>query len=99
MLLEREVQQVKPDKWEQLDALDKKYNAIESRLGFPPKKRLRCYIGRHDNSTLVIEREWESLAAMEAAYMKVMVDPAWQALTAPFNEIITSAKTEVYLIL
>ncbi len=99
MFLERQVQQVKPDKWDKLEELDKKFNAIESRMGFPKKRRLRCYIGKHDNSTLVIEREWESLATMELAYMKVMVDAEWQALTQPFNEMVTKTTVEVYLIL
>ncbi len=99
MFLEREVQAIKPDKWEALEAIDKKFNAVESKAGFPPKRRMRSYIGKYDNSTLVIEREWESLAAMEAAYMKVMVDPEWQALTPPLNEIVTSARSEIYFIL
>jgi hypothetical protein len=99
MFMERQVQQVNPDKWEELEKLNMKYDALERKAGFPAKKRMRCYIGENNNSTLVLEREWESLAAMEAAYMKVMVDPAWQALDHPLNQIVTSVKTEVYLIL
>jgi hypothetical protein len=99
MFVEREIQQVNPARWEQLEVLDKKYDAIESKAGFPPKRRLRSYIGRLDNSTLVIERDWESLSAMEAAYRKVMVDPEWQVLMPALNEIVTRTHVEIYLIL
>jgi hypothetical protein len=99
MFIERQEQHIRPGKWEELEALDQKFNKIESRNGFPAKRRLRCYIGGHPNNTLVIEREWESLAAMETAYMKIFMDPEWQALTAPFDAISESNQVEVYLVL
>jgi hypothetical protein len=99
MFLERQIQQIQPGKWTELDALDQKFNTIESRLGFPAKRRFRCYIGGHPNSTLVIEREWESLAAMETAYMKSFMDPEWQALNGQFETISESIQVEVYLVL
>jgi len=37
--IERHVQQIRPDKWGELAALDNKFNAVESRLGFPAKRR------------------------------------------------------------
>ncbi|MCX6035084.1 MAG: hypothetical protein NTV38_08925 [Chloroflexi bacterium] len=83
----------------ELEAIDQKFNTIESRLGYPPKRRFRCYIGRHTNNTLIIEREWESLAAMETAYMKVFMDPEWQALNGPFEAIAESNQVEVYLVM
>ena len=99
MFLERQVQQIHPGKWEELETLDPKFNKVESRNGFPSKRRLRCYIGGHSNNTLVIERDWESLAAMEAAYMKVFMDPDWQALSAPLDGVVESTQTEVYFVL
>jgi hypothetical protein len=99
MFLERQIQQIQPGKWAELDTIDQKFNTIESRLGFPAKRRFRCYIGGHTNNTLVIEREWESLAAMESAYMKGFTDPEWQALNGQFEIISESTQVEVYLVL
>jgi len=94
--VERLTQQVRPDKWAELEAIDAKYRAIESRLGFAPKRRYRCYIGGHNTDTLVIERQWESLAAMEAAYDKAFVDPEWQAFGAEAVSIIKSNHYELF---
>jgi hypothetical protein len=99
MFLERQIQQIRPGKWSELEALDQKFNTIEGRLGFPAKRRFRCYIGGHPNSTLVIEREWESLAAMETAYMKIFADSEWQAVGAEFDMVAESNQVEVYLVL
>jgi hypothetical protein len=94
--VERLTQQVRPDKWAELEAIDAKYRAIESRLGFAPKRWYRCYIGGHNTDTLVIERQWESLAAMEAAYDKAFADLEWQALGAEAVSIIKSNQYELY---
>ena len=45
VIVERLIQQVRPDKWAELEALDKKYGAVESRCGFPAKRRYRCFVG------------------------------------------------------
>jgi hypothetical protein len=94
--VERLTQLVRSDKWAELEALDAKFNAVESRLGFPPKRRCRCYIGGHNSDTLVIERQWESLAVMEAAYDRAFADPAFQALGAEAILIIKSNQYELY---
>ncbi len=95
-VMERLIQQVRPDKWAEPEALDKKYDIVESRLGFPPKKRYLCHAGGHNTNTLVIERQWESYAAMEAAYEKASADPAHQALGAESLSIIESNQFELY---
>jgi hypothetical protein len=96
MIVERQIQQVRPGKWAELEAIDKKFNTVESRLGFPPKRRYRCYVGGHNTNTLIVERQWESLAAMEAAYEKVFADPEWQALVAEIDSIVESNQYELY---
>lgn len=48
-------------------------------------------------STLIIERQWESFAAMEAAYEKALADPEWQALGAEGTSIIESDRHELYV--
>ena len=41
--------------------------------------------GRNPTNTLVIEREWESMAAMETVMMKAMADPEYHALGVAFE--------------
>jgi hypothetical protein len=94
--IERMIQKIYPDKWAELEEIDKRYNEIEKQAGFPPKKRLQCIIGSLDQNTLIIERQWESLAAMESTYEKVMADPAWQALSKEVASIVQSSQVEVF---
>jgi hypothetical protein len=91
------IQKVLPGKWAALEEIDKKFNAVESRLGFPSKKRYRCMIGGHDTNTLVVERQWDSLAKMEAAHEKAFLDPEHQALAEEINSLIVSNQYEVYI--
>ena len=95
--IERIIQKVFPGKWAELEEIDKKFNAVESRLGFPPKKRYQCMMGGCDTNTLIIERQWDSLAAMEAAFEKTLADPEWQALNEEMTSIIKSTQLEVYM--
>lgn len=97
MIIERMIQQVIPGKWAELEAIEPKFNAVETRLGYPPKRRYRCLVGGLTTNTLIIEREWESMAAMEAVYGKAFVDPEHQALTAELDSIIKSTRVELYM--
>ena len=96
VVIERMIQQIAPGKWAELEVLDKKYNVVEARLGFPPKKRFNCMMGSHDMNTIIIEREWPSLAAMEAIYEKAFADPENQALAAESASIVISNREELY---
>lgn len=99
VFMERLIQQIAPDKWTELEALDKRFNQIEGRYGFPAKRRYRSAFGSEDGSTLVIERQWESLAAMEAAYDKALADPEWLALNAEGAAIVEANRQELYMAL
>ncbi len=96
VVVERLIQQIRPDKWAELETLEKKYSVIEGRHGFPAKKRYRCFVGGDNTNALIIERQWESWAAMEAAYEKAFADPEWQALGAESLPIIESDRHELY---
>ena len=96
-VLERMSQKIYPTKWPELEELDKKYDAIENKHGYPPKRRYRLFVGGDNTDTLVIEREWESFAAMEAAYEKAFIDPEWQAINAEAAEIIAENQIELLL--
>ena len=94
---ERLTQKINPGKWEELEAIDKKYNQLESGVGFPPKTRYQLILSSKSSNILVVEREWESFAAMEAAYEKLMVMPEWHAQNAQFSSIIRDSYTEILL--
>jgi hypothetical protein len=95
--IERMIQKVYPNKWAELGAIDKKYDVVEARLGFPAnKKRYQCMLGSHDSNTLIIEREWPSLAVFEATYEKAFADPELQALQKEITSIVKSVIVEVY---
>lgn len=98
IVIEREIQMVRPGKWAELQEIDKKFNAVESRLGFPAKRRYRSLVGGHTTDTLIIERQWESLATLEAAYEKAIADAEHQDLSARVHSsIIESAQIEFYM--
>jgi NIPSNAP len=95
-VLERHLRKIHPGKWGEVEGLDNKYDAVERRYGFPPKRYYRSFIGTHDINTSIMEREWESLATMEAAQEKALADPEWQALTPEFEAIMESLQIELY---
>ena len=97
IIVERLVQYIYPDKWAELEVLDKKFNLSEARLGFPPKKRYQSLSGTLKMNTLIIERQWESLAKLEATYEKAMADPEQQALQMESSSIIKSSFWELYM--
>ncbi len=94
--VERIVQRIYPGKWEELEQIEKRYAEIEATVGFPPKKRMQCVIGGLDQNTLVIEREWECMAQMEATYEKAFAIPEYQALGKDLLSIVQSSQMEVY---
>ena len=98
-VLERQVKQVRRGKWQQIDEMYAKWQEAESRYGYPPQKRYRALSGSDDRSTLIIEREWESFAAMEAAFAKAGEDPDIQALSAESGKVYKSMRFEFYSVI
>jgi hypothetical protein len=96
VVIDREVQHVYPDKWEELEAIDKEFNKVEAKYGLPPKKRYQMISGPGKSGTLIIERTWESMAVMEAAFERLMADPVYQALTQKPYSIIKDCRWELY---
>jgi hypothetical protein len=96
VIIERMIQKVRPGKWAELEKFDKKYNVLEKNFGFPPKKRYQCFIGGHDFNTLIIERQWESLAEMEATYGKALANEEYQKLNQEISSVIKSSQMELY---
>jgi hypothetical protein len=96
-VLERMTQKIHATQWLELEELDKKFDAIECKHGYPAKKRFRLFVGGGSTNTLVIGREWESFAAMETAYEKAFMDPEWQALNMEMAGIIADNQIELLL--
>ena len=100
MYIVRYTQHVRPGKWVELEAINKKFDALEAKFKFPqPKRRLQELIGGHNTDTLNIEYEWESLTKLEATYLPYMNDPEVQALQAELNTIIDSNQTELFMVM
>ena len=97
VIIERQIQKVRSGKWTELDELDKKFTAIESQLGFPAKKRCRSLVGGLTTDALIIERQWESFAVLEATYEKALTDPEHQALSGEAELILGSQQIEFYV--
>ena len=95
-ILERHVRKIHPSKWGEVEEVNKKFDAIEEKYGFPPKRYYRCFSGTHDVFTSIMEREWESLAAMEAAGEKAFADPQWLALASEGGAIGEGPQIELY---
>lgn len=69
MIMERRLHKVINGKWAELMVEEKKFDALESRLGgFPAKRRYRPLAGAESYNTFIWEREWESQAAADEAY-------------------------------
>ena len=97
MIVERIIQKIYPGKRGALDAIDERFAVVEGGLGFPSKKRFSSISSMLDNNSIVIEREWESLAAMEAAYGRAYASAEQQALYAEMDEIVKSSRIELYM--
>ena len=96
-VIERMVQEIHVGKFGDLTELDKRYAALERPLGYPPLKRFFVLSGPHNLMTTIIEREWESMAAMEAAVEKSLASPEIQAQHVEGAEIIKSSRIELYV--
>ena len=96
-IMERRIIKVSSGKWAEIQELEKKWDALEDRIGgFPAKRRLRSVAGSEDSNTFVWEREWESFAACEAAYEKMMGDPEAQTLGKESEPLNESSRGEFY---
>jgi hypothetical protein len=96
-ILERRILRILAGRWDDVLALEKRWDALEARLGgFAPKRRYRTLSGGLWLSMWVWEREWESLAAAEAAYARMGADPECSALVALNRELSEDGPIEFY---
>lgn len=97
-IMERLVQKVDRKGWAKKIALEKRYEVVEARLGYPPSRRYRMLAGSTDTNTRVIERDWSSQAAYLSTLEKALADPEWQALGYEQVDIVLSNQVELYII-
>src|SRR5689334_5581530 len=94
-LLERHVFQVTNQQafWER----ERKFKAVEDRLGgFPPKRYYYLIAGADATGTMVEEREWENMAAMETAYERLFAEPGVMELGDSGPTSGNTERTEFY---
>lgn len=96
IVVERMIQEIHLGKLSELEELDKQYDVIESGLGFPPKRRYWAITSPHNLTTIIIERDWESMAAMEEGYAAVFGNEELQKLHAKGLGIVKSSRVELY---
>jgi hypothetical protein len=97
-IMERLIQKVDRTGWAKKIALEKRYDIVEARLGFPPSRRYRAFIGGTDTNTRVIERDWSSQGAYLTTLEKALADPEWQGLGAEQAGIVLGNQVELYMI-
>jgi hypothetical protein len=97
IIIERQIQKVRSGKWTELEELDKKFVLVESGLGFPARRRCRSLVGGLTTDMLIIERQWESFAALESVYEKALMNPEHRALSEEAELILESQQIEFYL--
>jgi hypothetical protein len=94
-MLERRIQ--KDPKQDEYREWEKKWEAIEKRLGgFPAKRHYVLVSGSDDSGTIVWEREWDSFAASEVAYDKLFEDSEAQRLASTAASIYGGERIEFY---
>jgi hypothetical protein len=94
-IVERHVQKLESNQWQAYQEREKKFAAIEERLGGYPLKRHYRAVSGNEIGTVVWDREWESMAAMEASYEKLGAEPDFQdAVHMPGVE---SERIELYV--
>ena len=95
-ILERWVQNIRDGQWQNLEDMNRELSQVEDRYGFAPKRRYRRITGSISDNTLVVEREWASMADMEAAYDAIWRDPDYARVTAQLPSIIAQNEFEIY---
>lgn len=96
IVIQRMVQTIPAGRWDEYEELDKKFDEIEKKMGYPLKKRLRCLFGAVGSNSIVIEFEWSSLSKMEKTMTKAYLDPEYQKLLEKLQTIILSVTSEIY---
>jgi hypothetical protein len=95
-IMERLICRVRSGKWAELETIEKKYDALESQWGFPPKRRYRALYGSYSRDFYITEREWDGMDVREAALANGFGSSEWLALGEELNLVVESLQIEIY---
>ncbi len=99
-ILERVIEKVVDQQWDAVNAQEKEWDALEAKLGsFGKKRRYMSWIGEPGVGYVVFEREWESMAAYEAAYGRLWALPEVESLNKVSSTLKVDTRIELYLML
>jgi hypothetical protein len=90
------IQKVRRGKLGKLIESAPRWHALDERHGFPPQKWYTCMFGGHEIGTRLGLREWESMAAIEAAHESWLADPEAQELLALGRDVIESTQYQLF---
>ena len=100
---ERVTHQIIHGKWDDMMAVEERWNVIEAEIGgFAKKRRSRPAAGRDGSNTYIWEREYDTLAQMEAAYESYATykgNEDTEDLLAQTNACIAERRTDIYIAL
>jgi len=96
-IMERCTQEINAEGWKVVGELERAFEAAEEKMGGVPKKRryLLMY-GGQAQGTMVWEREWESMAAIEAYGAKAETDPDFQAAFKRVAGVFANGRFELF---
>ena len=99
LIIWRQIQKVKSDKWDDLEKLEKKFVEVEKRIGFPveTKKRYRALFGSESINNLIIDFHWDSMAKMEKVYTKAFLDSDYQKLVEEALPFVEESRWEILI--
>ena len=97
----RAIQTVGFGKWEEKLEIEKRFQAVETRLGGAAVRHYECRVGADSTRTYVKEFEYDDLAAMQEIGDTMGADPERQALVAEDEEkgITIDQRNEMYMLL
>jgi hypothetical protein len=94
----RTIMKAVPGKMAELVELEQKHTAIASRVLGVSGRFYRPLSGGGDTmNTIILEGEFDSLAAFEAHPQKMGADPEMQALMPKYEGIVESMEVEFYM--
>ena len=95
-VIERMIQKWSPEAIAKVKELIEKYGDLDARWGFPPQRNYRCVYGSLSQGHTIMERQWESLATMEATYARAMSTPEWAEFMAAVGNAPDGNRAELY---
>ena len=96
MIMERCTQKI-VGTYEQAVALEKKFDALEAKMGnVPPKRRYTAWYGGLPVWTFIWERDWENLAAIEAYTKAIWEDPEGREMLTSTEKVFADSQFELF---